>query len=310
MTLANKISGSALLTALFIMTLVAIVATAMSTRLQLDIYRTRALINYDKLSLASQAVTIWSMAELRNPKNHFTKMNQQGMVLVFPKNMTSISKGIQLSGGIYDLQSRFNLNNLVDKKYLSVFLNLLDKAYPNKNQEEKVNLSVIIKNWISPYDLSQGQDELTAYYQTAYNPSHQLLSSFSEFRLMKNISAALYLKFEPLLTTLPETTAININTAPKSILMALGNGISANKINEFISIRAEHGIASRKEFHKFMDSLNLPREQVTINSSYFLTVAIAQNEELKLVVYSLFKRNKNNKGALSVALIRESINTW
>jgi general secretion pathway protein K len=52
----KKDPGGALLTALFIMTLVAIVATAMSTRLQLDIYRTRLIVTYDKLYLASQAI--------------------------------------------------------------------------------------------------------------------------------------------------------------------------------------------------------------------------------------------------------------
>ena len=59
-THGNK-RGSALLSALFIMTLVAICATAMSMRLQLDIYRTRLTLDSDKLYLASQAVTFWAM---------------------------------------------------------------------------------------------------------------------------------------------------------------------------------------------------------------------------------------------------------
>lgn len=305
-----KISGSALLTALFIMTLVAIVATAMSTRLQIDIYRTRAIINYDKLYLASQAVTFWSMVELNNAQNRFTKINKQGMVSVFPKNMTSISKQIQLSGGLYDLQARFNLNNLLEKKYLPVLIGLLDHIDLNANQEAKENLGFIIKDWISPYDLGKGKDELTAFYQASYNPSHQALSSLSELRLMKDISAPLYLKLEPFLTALPETTPININTASRAVIMSLGNGISANKINDFLSARAENSIRSRKDFNKFLDVLNLPREQVTIESRYFLTVAYAQNEEHKLTVYTLFKRNKNNKGKLSVEMVRESMNTW
>ena len=45
----KKNKGGALLTALFIMTLVAIVATAMSTRLQLDIYRTDLIVSHNKL---------------------------------------------------------------------------------------------------------------------------------------------------------------------------------------------------------------------------------------------------------------------
>lgn len=65
---AKIMKGSALLTALFIMTLVAIVATAMSTKVQLDIYRTRLILTHDKLYFASQAVTFWSMGQLADKK--------------------------------------------------------------------------------------------------------------------------------------------------------------------------------------------------------------------------------------------------
>lgn len=110
-----KTKGSALLTALFIMTLVAIVATAMSMRLQQDIYRTRLVITQDKLYLASQAVTFWALNELLDKNNRFTKTNPLGMVAQYPKNMESIYNQVQLSGGLFDLQARFNLNNLVEK---------------------------------------------------------------------------------------------------------------------------------------------------------------------------------------------------
>lgn len=113
MHLLKKNRGSALLTALFIMTLVAIVATAMSTRLQLDIYRTRLIINHDKLYLASQAITFWALSELNNKNIKLTKLTEQGMVDEYPKNMDAIYPQVQLSGGIYDLQARFNLNNLI-----------------------------------------------------------------------------------------------------------------------------------------------------------------------------------------------------
>lgn len=69
--------GGALLTALFIMTLVAIVATAMSIRLQTDIYRTRLVLTHDKLYLASQAVTFWALGELRDGKQKFTQVREK-----------------------------------------------------------------------------------------------------------------------------------------------------------------------------------------------------------------------------------------
>ncbi|MFZ4077782.1 MAG: type II secretion system minor pseudopilin GspK, partial [Legionellaceae bacterium] len=60
MAVKRSSKGSALISALFLMTLVAIGATAMSSRLQLDIYRTRLILTSDALSLASEAVTFWA----------------------------------------------------------------------------------------------------------------------------------------------------------------------------------------------------------------------------------------------------------
>jgi general secretion pathway protein K len=70
--------GSALISALFIMTLVAIAATAMSTRLQLDIYRTRLTLITDKLYLASQYVTFWAMSELTYSKKKVAGQRPSG----------------------------------------------------------------------------------------------------------------------------------------------------------------------------------------------------------------------------------------
>lgn len=309
----KKIKGGALLTALFIMTLVAIVATAMSTRLQLDIYRTRLIITHDKLYLASQAITFWSLNELNNKNNKFTKLNDQGMVATFPKNMGSIYDRVQLSGGLYDLQARFNLNNLLEKKFNLPFISLVGKIAPNVNNTDKINLVMALKKWLMNYDLSQGKDTYTAYYYSqkpAYNPAHQLMKSSSEFRLVKDISSSTYLALEPFITVLPETTPININTAPKKILMSLGNGISEAHANELIMARGVNGITDLKKIDELLKKIDLSSEQITLESKYFLSVAFAKSDEFELVVYTLIQRNKDKKENISVSIIRETINTF
>lgn len=308
---SNTTRGGALLTALFIMTLVAIVATAMSTRLQLDIYRTRLMIIHDKLYLASQAVTFWSLSELNNKKNTFNKANEQGIVDEFPKNRASLYHQVTLSGGLYDLQARFNLNNLIEKKFTLPFINLIGTVDPNANQMDKINLTKALKNWLLNYDLSRGKDIFTSYYHSQnppYNPGHQLMKSRSEFRLIKDVSASLYLALEPYITVLPETTPININTAPKSILMSLGNGLSEAQTNELIMARGEAGIKDIKDIDELIKKIDLPRNQVTIESKYFLSVAVSKSDEFKLIVYTLIQRDKNKKGTVSASILRQSFN--
>lgn len=304
----KKIKGSALLTALFIMTLVAIVATSMSSHLQLDIYRTRLIIMHDKLYLATQALSFWAMEEL-SKKNKFSKLNKNGMVAIFPPNLKTIDPQIQLSGGIYDLQARFNLNNVIEKEYLSVFASLVSKV-PGLNSNDSNNLVLSLKKWLLNFDLSLGKDADTSYYLTQkppYFPSHQNLASASEFRLIKGVNAETYLSLEPYITALPEPTPININTASKRVLMALGNGLNESKVNELIQSRGEKGITDLKKIEELSKKLDLPMKEITIESQYFLATANAISDEFHLTVYTLLKRHIDKTGQISVSIIREGI---
>lgn len=304
--------GSALLTALFIMTLVAIVATAMTTRLQLDIYRTRLIVTHDKLYLASQVVTFWSLNELTDKTKLFTRLNEQGMVEQFPSKLGTIYDRVTLSGGLYDLQARYNLNNILEKKSMMSFINLI-KNVLQSNDTASTNLALSVKDWLSAYELARGKDAYTAYYlsqKPPYFPSHQIMQSSSELRLVKDIDAATFLAFEPFITVLPETTPINLNTAPKQLIMSLGNGISEVQANELIMARGEDGIKDIKDINELLKKLDLPNEQITIESQYFLNVANASSEDFNIVVYTLLKRSKDNQGKLSVSIIRESINSF
>ena len=83
----NNQRASALISALFIMTLVAIAATAMAVRLRMDIYRTTTLLSSDTLYLASQAVTGWAMDELSVQNTSFVALNGTGKIRQLPKQL-------------------------------------------------------------------------------------------------------------------------------------------------------------------------------------------------------------------------------
>ncbi len=306
-----KSQGGALLTALFIMTLVAIVATAMTSRLQLDIYRTQLVINQDKLYLASQAVTFWALNELNNPKHDFNTTLPQGQVASYPASMQSLQKNIQIRGGLYDLQARFNVNNLVEKNKLLTFLHLIHQAIPKSNQNQSIQMALATLDWVSDYDPARGKDNYTAYYlaqNPAYYPSHQLMQSKSELRLVKEVSSKHYLALESFITTLPEVTPVNINTASKEVLMSLGNGISEQKINQLLEERASKPILKLNAVGELLKKIELPLDQITVQSTYFLSLASVSSEEQQLQVYTLFQRSFDKNKKLSVKIIRVSLN--
>lgn len=305
--------GSALLTSLFIMTLVAIVATAMSTKLQIDIYRTRLVIAHDKLYFASQGVAFWALGELGNKKNTFNKINEQNMISQYPQKISNIYPTVTITGELYDLQSFYNLNNLKNRKAILGFINLLGGVAPKTTDQERKNLALALNNWLSPYDLARGKDNYLSHYlsqKPPYYPSHQLLNSRSELRLIKDVTPEIYKKLEPFIIALPEATAINFNTAPKQVLMTLSNAIDAEKVELLLNARGKNGIKNIKKISELMKKLNIAPEQITFDSMYFLSVAHASTDNLQLTVYTFLKKTQDKKGKLSVNILRESFNVF
>jgi general secretion pathway protein K len=306
--------GSALLSALFIMTLVAIAATAMSLRLQQDIYETELAIQNDTLYLASQGVVFWAMGEASSPKYPFTQINAKGQVANLPKNLQTLFPGLQVTGDVYDLQGLFNLANLQMPSTLeniAIFNRLLENVL-KKPKSELDAIFYALQDWQLPYTLGKGKDEYTSYYlsQTPpYYPSHQPMRSTSEFRLLQHVNAADYMALLPFITVLPEQTLININTAPKPILMSLTKEITEAQVQEILQTRENGGLTNMIQLGPILDKLKLQQNQVATESNYFLVVASVSNQELALVNYTVIKRDVDTDGRVRAQLVSESLNT-
>lgn len=306
-----KHKGGALLTSLFIMTLVAIIATAMSLRLQSDIYRTQSLVSHDKLYLAAQAVTFWSMSEIIKSPTWIADSNTFGLVKEFPVQLKKMYPQFKISGKLYDLQARFNLNNLSDKKYIIQYISLLNSAYPKANTKLKMDLTVALLNWIVPYNQNAGKDAFVEYYASKkppYYPAHQMMLSQSELLLVKNYNATIYTLLQPLITALPTITPININTAPAIVIRSLGSSIDKKKAQELIDARGKKGFQKMDKLNAILKKMNVEHVELVLRSDYFLSIAEVINGEQHLNLYSLLKKTEDKEHKISVQIVRESFN--
>jgi len=307
-----KYRGSALITALFIMTLVAIAATAMSTRLQLDIYRTRLTLTSDKLYLASQGVTFWAM-NLLSTKITYTLVDEQtGKIADYPLKLQGVYPGVSSKGALYDMQGLFNLNSLLDPKSHLVFYNLLKNVLKLNSSTQQKRLIRSIYQWIIPYQPDHGQDNELNFYlnqKPAYLPGYQPLKSTSELRIIQGINTIKYQALLPYVTVLPEKTLININTAPKIILMSLGDGLSETEVDEILQERSKK-IKHLNDISLLLQKLDVPTDQITTESHYFLSISTVRLDNLNLTTYTLLKRGENNKlQPPSISIVSEQINT-
>lgn len=316
--MVNKLltkKGSALISALFIMTLIAIAATAISYRLQSQIYQTKLIIQTDQLYLASQAVTFWTMDRLTAQQEPLGTQDDSGRVLDFPQKFKNIYPDVKLSGQVYDLQARVNLNNLRDEKYKVLVYGLLDnRLKPSVPATQRRNILDATIHWINDYRPERGQDLLLQYYlqqKTPYLPAYQPMHHISEFRLVRGVDAQIYQLLLPYITALPDITPININTASKMVLKSLGNGLNDTEVESILKKRGSFGFPDPAKAQKQLSKLYIPLEQITFDSAYFLCVAQASNESSSLKVYTVIKRTFDRNGEKLIAsVISESINTF
>lgn len=308
----RRLMGSALLSALFLMTLVAIAATAMSTRLQLDIYRNRMTIQGDKLYLASQVVGFWAMSRLSDPTTELKRLDNSGRVLDFPTSLKNIYPDVQIDGSVYDLQARFNLNDLPNQSYQPLFLRLLQNSLNQVETNVIKNIVHATVSWVSPFRLDTGHDELMTYYKMQSPPylaGNQFMQSVSEFRLVSGVTANIYNRLFPLITALPAETAININTASPQILKILGNGLNSSELAEFIELRESKGKFKQDDVSLLIGKFNIIARQVCVESEYFMTTTTVVMADMKLRHYMVIQISTDQNGLKKARILGETLNS-
>ena len=232
-----KQSGVALITVMLILSLATITAVSMFSRQNVDIHRSANILNFD------QAIEITAYLE---------KIAKQGLVTHFVRNNNSTVSSVDLDnwnlivastkmsideingeggGYIEDIQSRFNLNSLVDSNDNVVPLQRtrLRTLINNLNQEENLNLNVnfveALIDWIDRNQnvngVSGAEDGVYSSYAPPYSTANQYMIDISELLLVKGIEYESYIILKKYVCVLDSAAALNINTASEQVLRSL-----------------------------------------------------------------------------------------
>ena len=256
----NNTRGSALITALFIVTIVAITATAMSVRLQMDIYRTQLSSDHQSDYLKAQAFDSYSVALLKRddlPKLPYA-FNAKTI------GLTDISGTATLE----DAQAKYNLNNLATADAIPSFIQLLIVLDPSLSEHSALAIAEQLHHRIAqqhlPFVLPQ------------------------EVLEIKVIPTPLASKLIQHVTALPSETPLNINTASATVLRTLGAGLTAQQAQLLIDARKQLNQDS------VLDQLKIPEKQITVLSDYYLSTISIENDpgQKSLQLLSLYKRNR------------------
>ncbi|MCH9717757.1 MAG: type II secretion system minor pseudopilin GspK [Gammaproteobacteria bacterium] len=297
----TKRRGSALLSALFIMTLVAIATTTMTLQLKTNLDTTRILFKTAAFHQESIAIRYWAMDFLTHNKSfgHTPgKTTHTEKNIIFPS-----CPNTHFSSELIDLNARFNINNLKYPNSKTAFFHLARHLLEDTDEKKAYPITIALTTWVS--DVKAGHEE-----KKQPIIAHLPMVSLSELVLVPNINLNALEKIKPYLTALPPKTQVNLNTAPEELLMAMANGPNAVKyMEELITARGKKGIDSLNTVQAILKKLSIQKEDVTTDSTYFLNIGHIQKDMQALTLYSVLERIKNKNGTYTVHLVHETWNT-
>lgn len=290
-----KTKGVALITAVLITAVIAIAAVAMAAQQTLDVRRTANIIDSDRSYVFALGVESWAQQMLLHDRRN-SQIDYLGEDWALHLPPITV-EGAVVTGHIEDIQGRFNLNNLIDNNGKASPLDMQRFKQLLTVTDLNPNLADAVVDWIDPdSDTTQpdgAEDEEYMRADIPYRAANRLFASPSELLLVKGFTSDNYKKLAPYITALPTRTTINVNTAPKEVLMALANGISDSDVQQLLDARSDKGFANLDAFmqHQALAARGLNRDGLSVASEYFLLDAATQFGRGQTHLYSVLARS-------------------
>lgn len=316
--------GVVIVIALFVVALVATITYLMMSRLERDTRRTSLILTNTKAEQLAQGSIAWAIDQLRND---WELQSAKRIVDVIPLvSPVQQEEGFRIKSTIYDLQARFNINNLSEmdnspNSAFAGFKRLARRVAPKLSEQQATDLATAIQHWVRP---PAGDDSYAAIYQgqaIPYRPAHRFMQSVTELRLVAGMTPALYHALQPYIVALPQTTPINIQTADVPVFLTLAPNMTPELAQVLVNIRHATPFVTLQQFQNLdiVKNQNLSTSNLTTVSAYFLVETQVSIENQQVVLYTLLERvvkqmkptpDQSQAGSALINIIGQSKGTW
>ncbi|TWX73055.1 general secretion pathway protein GspK [Colwellia sp. C1TZA3] len=323
---------------MLIVALIAILATQMTARLQLQMQRTTNIGSNQQAYWYAMGAEAFAKRVLIQSFADNDKVTHLGQIWAQGENTFPVDLG-EITGEITDLNSCFNLNALRanddsdDSNNTSNSGNIAKKSPARAAFEELLIIMNIegvgsfeaqymadaLTDWLdanSSISSSGGaEDNDYAAKEFPYLAANNYLASIGELRIVEHFTVNVINKLKDYACVLPNTNLnkININTIAldkPEILVAM-LGISQNEATQALSARGEKGFKSVDEFFN-LSELNKAKispekkQQFAVTSEYFKLKTTASFNNSYFALNTIMKvDNKNNISVISRIIGRE-----
>ena len=291
-TFAARQGGAAVLVAMLVVAIAALAASSFMFRSRVEWRRLENLTRMDQAHWVLRAAQLWGAAVLLDDARH-SSVDHLGELWATQLPPVE-AEGYRVSGGMEDLEGRFNLNNLVsngqiDNQQLAVFVRLLRTLHLPEI------LAVAVADWMDADDIPSNTDSVeSAYYQslsTPYRAANHPLINVNELLGVKGVDRNILTVLRPYVTALPTRTPINVNTASPEVLAALVEGLSSEEAYTMAAKRERVYYRNFEDFQQALpNGMTAPAYGVSVSSQYFLVQARATNERLAIGNQAIYRR--------------------
>lgn len=301
--------GFALLTVLLIVALVATLSGQLIYQQHLTLSRSTNMLHQAQSLAVAWGLEGWvKQGLLLDAKNNQTDHLQE----LWAQPMLKVPfEGGEISGQLYDMQARLNLNNVQesDKAQRETWQAIINRWALLLGLQQAP--AEVLTDWVDADDerLPNGA-ESDAYLlmQPPYRAANQPLVMFEELKNiqgLQNIDFEIWQRMKLTASVLPTVTAINVNTAPKEVLLALTDWMNESVAEAWIAQRKETPANSIEEFRTFIAQQTgmesgpltdaLPDWLISVNSQYFLLVGQVDFGESLQGLSAIFYRPDRNQ---------------
>jgi len=300
--------GIALITVILIISILVAVAIELNRSSRAAIYDAANLSDGIKLTYIAKSGFYGAAALLANSDNNYDTLrdNWAKTEVLSAQSKTLFTDGYFIAT-VEDEAGKIPLNKLVNgDEYNSDIKDILIRLLSQPEfglEERKANeITDSIKDWIDADNSATGYGAETSYYSSLdppYEAKNAQLDCIEELLMVKGITKEIFTgtKEKPSLAqyvTADSDGVININTAPKMVLRALSESISAELADKMDEYRRKEGNdLSNPQWYKQvsgMAGVTIKPELITVKSNYFKIISTGKMMNMEKSLSGVIKR--------------------
>ena len=280
----QNLQGIAIISVLVVVALISASVSIMYQRFNIDLKQTQYTLSQAQSLNHLFSMEAWAKTILLDDNEVSDNLNELWATSIAPIKIP----GGSVFGRLVDLQSKLNLNNIIDlesdiytPQYRSFFYDCMNRINTQLQQQ------------------AMG-DTLFAYISQKY-PNPKSFDQISEIKNIQSINTNDYLKIKPFITALQDLTPINVNTASLEVLSCIHPQLSSSLAKKIIKKREQQAFSSIDDFWSYLNLLfphmtpeeikeNMPSKYINTSSNYFLLKTEIIIGENKLIGSTILHR--------------------